>query len=110
MTHKKIRPHTPTDNAEIERYHRTIDERLNELEAADFATTVTQVGRIIDHYNHERLHSALSFLTPADWYRGNPTTLLAERRRKLETAKALRKQENLKLRQGMLPWSEATVA
>lgn len=110
VTHKKIRPHTPTDNAEIERYHRTIDERLNELEAADFATTVTQVGRIIDHYNHERLHSALSFLRPVDWYRGNPTTLLAERRRKLETAKALRKQENLKLRQGMLPWSEATVA
>ncbi|MEN6337364.1 MAG: DDE-type integrase/transposase/recombinase [Phycisphaerales bacterium] len=110
VMHKKIRPHTPTDNAEIERYHRTIDERLNELEAADFATTAASVDRIIDHYNHERLHSALSFLRPVDWYRGNPTTWLAERRRKLETAKTLRKQENLKLRQSMLPWSEATVA
>jgi hypothetical protein len=45
-----------------------------------------------------------------DWYRGNPAVLLAERRRKLETAKALRKQENLKLRQGLLPWPQATVA
>lgn len=110
VMHKKIRPHTPTDNAEIERYHRTIDERLNELEAADFATTEAAVDRIIDHYNHERLHSALSFLRPVDWYRGNPETLLAERRRKLETAKVLRKQENLKLRQSLLPWSAATVA
>jgi len=32
VTHKKIRPHTPTDNAEIERYHRTLDERLADLE------------------------------------------------------------------------------
>lgn len=110
VMHKKIRPHTPTDNAEIERYHRTIDERLNELEAADLATTATAVNRIIGHYNHERLHSALSFLRPVDWYRGNPTTLLAERRWKLQTAKSLRKQENLKLRQGLLPWREPTVA
>lgn len=110
VMHKKIRPHTPTDNAEIERYHRTIGERLNELEAADFATTTTAVDRIIDHYNHERLHSALSFLRPMDWYRGNPEARVAERRRKLETAKVLRKQENLKLRQGLLPWKQATVA
>ena len=110
VMHKKIRPHTPTDNAEIERYHRTVDERLNELEAADFATTAAAVNRIIDHYNNERLHSALSFLRPVDWYRGTPPTLLAERRRKLETARSLRQQENLKLRQGLLPWREPTVA
>ena len=29
VTHTKIRPHTPTDNAEIERYHRTIGERID---------------------------------------------------------------------------------
>ena len=110
VTHKKIRPHTPTDNAEIERYHRTLDERLNEIEEADFTATAEAIDRIIGHYNHERLHSALSFLRPVDWYRGNPTTLLAERRRKLEMAKNLRKQENLKLRQGLLPWPNTTVA
>jgi len=110
VTHKKIRPHTPTDNAEIERYHRTLDERLNEIEVADFTATAEAIDRIIGHYNHERLHSALSFLRPVDWYRGTPTTLLAERRRKLETAKSLRKQENLKLRQGLLPWPKKIVA
>lgn len=106
VTHKKIRPHTPTDNAEIERYHRTLDERLAEVEGADFATTAEGIARIIDRYNHERLHSALSFLCPVDWYRGNPAVLLAERRRKLQQARETRKQENLQLRQRLIPWAK----
>jgi hypothetical protein len=65
----------------------------------------------MDHYNHERLHSSLGFLRPIDFYRGNPTAMLADRRRKLEQARNLRKQENLKLRQRLLRWQEAkTVA
>ena len=111
VTHKKIRPHTPTDNAEIERYHRTLDDPLSELDREDFASTREAVDQIIDRYNHERLHSALSFLRPLDYYRGNPEELLAERRRKLREARELRKQENLKLRQRLIPWQEVkTVA
>ncbi len=104
VTHKKIRPHTPTDNAEIERYHRTLDEPLTELEAMDFTVTGEAIDRIIDRYNHERLHSSLSYLRPVDWYRGTPEALLAERRRKLIQARELRKQENLQLRQRLIPW------
>ncbi|UCC99366.1 MAG: DDE-type integrase/transposase/recombinase [Phycisphaerales bacterium] len=111
VTHKKIRPHTPTDNAEIERFHRTLDEKLSDLEESDYQATADEIGRIMDHYNHERLHSSLGFLRPVDYYRGNPEALQAERRRKLEQAKACRKQANLKLRQRMMPWPEAkTVA
>jgi len=74
-------------------------------------TTAAEIDRIMDHYNHERLHSSLSFLRPIDFYRGNPTAMLADRRRKLEQARNLRKQENLKLRQRLLPWKKAkTVA
>jgi transposase InsO family protein len=104
VTHKKIRPHTPTDNAEIERFNRTVDEKLSEREAEDFVTTRAAIDRIMDHYNHERLHASLSYLRPVDFYRGNPAVLLAERRRKLEMARALRKQENLNLRQRLIPW------
>ena len=111
VTHQRIRPHTPTDNAEIERYHRTVDERLSELERAEYDAMSAAVDRIIDHYNHQRLHSSLSFLRPWDYYRGNPATLLAERRRKLEQARELRKQENLKLRQRRLSYpQDKTVA
>ena len=64
------------------------------------------IAGIVRHYNHERLHSSLSYLRPVDYYRGNPEALLAERRRKLQEARELRKQENLKQRQRLIPWTE----
>ena len=106
INHVKIRPHTPQDNAEIERCQRTIGEKLDEYELENYLYAQEVVAQVIDQYNHVRLHSALSFLRPVDYYRGHPETLLAERRRKLATARELRKQENLKLRQRRLPFAE----
>ena len=94
IAHTEIRPHTPTDNAELERRQGTIGEAKRVVDA------------VIDHYNHERLHSALGFLRPIDYYRGNPEALLAERRRKLATAREIRKQQNLKLRQRLIPFPD----
>ncbi|MCH7721459.1 MAG: transposase [Planctomycetes bacterium] len=116
--HTKIRPHTPTDNAEIERYHRTIGEQIDEVQLDDLTQAKGMIVGIIDGYNNVRLHSALSFLRPVDYYRGDPEALLAERRRKLQTARDLRKQENIKLRQRLLsfveertvPYPEAAIA
>jgi putative transposase len=107
VTHTKIRPHTPTDNAEIERYHRTIGDQIDEHDLEDYTQAKSVIARIITEYNDVRLHSALMFLRPVDYYRGNPEALLAERRRKLSTARELRKQENIRLRQRLLPWPEA---
>ena len=104
--HTKIRPHTPTDNAEIERYHRTIGERIDQHDLEDLTQAKAVIASIIANYNHVRLHSALFFLRPADYYRGKPEALLAERRRKLQTARELRKQENIELRQRLIPWVE----
>ena len=105
--HTWIRPHTPTDNGIIERYHRTIGEKLEEHELEDFTQAKTVIAGVIEHYNHRRLHSSLSYLRPVDYYRGDPEALLAERRRKLREARELRKQENLKLRQRLIPWPDA---
>ena len=111
--HHLIRPRTPTDNAEIERCNRTIGERIDDtlaaMEDADFSAAQGVIAGVIDHYNHTRLHSSLNFLRPVDYYRGNPESLLAQRRRKLETARHLRKQENLKLRQRLLPYPAAEI-
>ena len=99
VTHTRIRPHTPTDNAEIERYHRTIGERIDEHELVCFSGAKDVIAKIIYNYNNVRLHSSLSFLRPIDYYRGIPTALLAARCLKLERARSYRKQENLKIRQ-----------
>jgi len=104
--HTLIRPHTPTDNGIIERCRRTIGELIEEHELEDFTQAQGVIAEIIRHYNHERLHSSLSYLRPVDYYRGNPEALLARRRRKLQEARELRKQENLKLRQRLIPWTE----
>lgn len=97
-----IRPHTPTDNGVIERFHRTFGEHYETYEPADLEEAKRVIAGIIDHYNNKRLHASLSYLRPIDVYRGNPEALLAERRRKLTRAREYRKQENLKLRQRML--------
>lgn len=104
--HTLIRPHTPTDNGIIERYHRTIGEKIEEYDLEDFTEAKAVIAGIIDHYNHRRLHSSLSYLRPVDYYRGDPMTLLAERRRRLQEARELRKQENLRLRQRLIPWRQ----
>lgn len=98
-----IRPHTPTDNAIIERFHRTFGEAFENHDPDDLQEARRVIAGIIDHYNNERLHGSLGYLRPIDAYRGDPETLLAERRRKLTTARELRRQENLKLRQRLLP-------
>lgn len=103
--HALIRPHTPTDNGLIERYHRTIGECIEEHELEDFTSAKAVIAGIIEHYNRVRLHSSLNFLRPVDYYRGDPEALLAQRRRKLQEARELRKQENLKLRQRLIPWT-----
>ena len=69
------------------------------------------IERLIRWYNEERLHSALGFLRPMDYYRGDPESLYVERRQKLAEARHRRKEKNLRLRQPTLPLtSEETVA
>ena len=45
-----------------------------------------------DYYNHERPHSALDYLRPVNYYRGDPAARLAERKQKLAQALETRKQ------------------
>ena len=59
--------------------------------------------RVIGWYNDERLHWALGYLRPIDYYRGDPAALHEARRRKLAAARHQRKETNLRLRQPTLP-------
>ena len=58
---------------------------------------------MIGWYNDERLHRALGYLRPIDYYRGDPAALTKLRRQKLAAARHQRKEANLRLRQRTLP-------
>jgi transposase InsO family protein len=111
LSHRRIRPHCPEENGLMERVNRTIDEALEGEELTDYLQAVKVLGRLIRWYNEQRLHSALGFLRPVDYYRGQPEELYAQRRRKLVAARHRRRERNLRLRQPTLPLtSEEAVA
>ena len=45
------------------------------------------MARFVEYYNHQRLHSALRYITPADMLAGRAEAIWAERDRKLEAAR-----------------------
>ena len=103
LHHNRIKPHCPEENGVVERSNRTLREALEEVELTDLLQARGVLARIIAWYNTERLHSALGYLRPMDYYRGDPATLHEARRRKLAEARHRRREKNLKLRQPTLP-------
>ena len=110
LTHQLIKPHCPEENGLVERSNRTLREALEEMEFANRQEAEEQLTRIIDWYNEMRLHSALGYLRPADYYRGTPETLHAARWTKLAQARHRRREKNLALRQPTLPLKEDSSA
>jgi putative transposase len=111
LGHHRIRPHCPEENGLIERLHRTLREELDGEAMTNLLEAEKVFARVVKRYNEERLHSALGYLAPKDYYRGNPEARYAERRRKLAQARHQRRERNLELRQRTLAFgAEETVA
>jgi putative transposase len=104
LGHHRIRPHCPEENGLIERVHRTLREELEGEELTNLLEAERVLGRIVRRYNETRLHSALGYLPPTEFYRGNPTARFEERRRKLAEARHKRRELNLGLKQPTLPF------
>lgn len=54
------------------------------------------IATYVDHYNNHRLHSAIDFMRPVDYYMGNPDEVRKLRQEKLYIAKLRRALENRK--------------
>ncbi len=92
MTHVRTSPYYPQSNGKIERFHKSLKQeciRPKTPLSLDDARRI--VGEFIEHYNGERLHSALGYITPKDKLEGRSEAIFLERKRKLQKACERRK-------------------
>lgn len=94
LDHIRIRTYHPESNGVVERFHRSTREALGDQAIQNLAQARTIIGEWVRHYNEERLHASLSYLPPAEFYRGNPAARLDERKAKLEKAQQERHRIN----------------
>jgi putative transposase len=105
LGHHRIKPHCPEENGTMERAYRTIREALEGEELTNLLQAEDVLAKVVRWYNRERLHSALGYLPPAVYYRGNPKERHEGRRRRMAKARHRRKEKNLELKQRTIPYS-----
>jgi len=106
LGHDRIKPHCPEENGVIERAYRTLREELEGEELKNHLEAERVLARVVRRYNGSRLHSALGYLPPVEFYRGNPEEKKQQRRRKLAQARHTRRERNLGLEQGTMAFVE----
>ena len=92
MTHVRTSPFYPQSNGKIERFHQSLKrECIRPKTPLSLEQARRVVGEFVDHYNTERLHSAIGYIAPVDKLEGRSKTIFAERQRKLDEARERRK-------------------
>ena len=92
MTHVRTSPYYPQSNGKLERWHQTLKVTTIRPQAPDSPDAARRmVAGFVAYYNHERLHSAIGFITPADRLAGRAEAIWAARDQKLDAARARRR-------------------
>lgn len=92
MTHVRTSPYYPQSNGKLERWHQTLKVTTIRPKApASLEDARRMVAAFVEYYNHERLHSAIGFITPADMLAGRSDAIWAARDQKLEAARNRRR-------------------
>jgi putative transposase len=91
LTHVRTSPYYPQSNGKIERFHYSLK---NGAVRPGCPTTREEaesiIGRFVNYYNNERLHSAIGYVTPADRLKGKHKVIFRDRERKLTEARSRR--------------------
>jgi putative transposase len=85
-TNVRTHPYHPQSNGRDERVHRTFREEMPLDEHALLYQARAVIADYRIYYNGRRPHSALHYLCPLDYYRGDPVARLTEREARLRTA------------------------
>jgi putative transposase len=111
LGHHRIKPHCPEENGTMERLYRTVRDHLEEVELTSLQQAREVLSKMVAWYNGERLHSALGYLPPREFYVGDPQARFEARRRKMSEARRRRRSVNVGDVQPMLPFpDEETVS
>ncbi len=91
MTHVRTSPYYPQSNGKLERWHKSLkSECIRPLTPITQQDAERLIGKYVDHYNNERLHSAIGYVTPMDMMAGRQKQIHAARDSKLEQAREKR--------------------
>lgn len=94
MTHVTTSPYYPQSNGKKERWFGTLKrECIRPGTPLSLEDARRLVARFVEYYNMVRLHSAIGYVTPADKLLGLDPVIHAERDRKLDEARELRRQK-----------------
>ena len=71
LAHLRIRTYHPESNGVIEWFHWSTRDALAASDPQNLTQARTLIGTWVTYYNEKRLHAALGYLPPAEYYRGN---------------------------------------
>ena len=92
MTHVRTSPYYPQSNGKMERWNQSIkSECIRPGVPLSVEDARHLIAQYVDVYNHQRLHSALGYVTPKDRLEGRHEQVYAKRDRKLEAARRSRR-------------------
>lgn len=96
LEHIRIRTYHPESNGRVERFHRSTRDAVGEQDLRHLGRAREIIGRWVEFYNTRRLHAALNYLPPEEYWQGDPEARIEERRKKLDEARRRRETINRK--------------
>ena len=101
ITREFSRPHTPEDQAIVERFFCTLkQEEVYRSEYESIAQARNAISDFINYYNHRRPHLGIGFVTPYQLLTGQREQVIKERKQRLLLAQKTRKLENKNSKKG----------
>ncbi|PSM31390.1 integrase core domain-containing protein, partial [Haliangium sp. UPWRP_2] len=90
----RTRARHPESNGIVERFNGTVRQDSDDFYGDNYLAAERIVERLIDDYNHVRLHAALGYLEPREMHFGNPEQRRETQRHKLDRARQDRRTHN----------------